>query len=147
MSCHRIPGITRIEYTRAAELPSRLMELSLSRGHRVGLQVATERIEYSGKATLSWEGTMGNGQRAEKSTLEFTTIHRLPEGERLAFIVTAASGEQYLIGTREGRYPVVEYTDTAGESGKTASARRYKITHTGRRSAIECVAWSFKEEM
>lgn len=138
MSCHSVPGIVRIAIVRCDDLQSGLMLHSIC-GCVVAIAAPSELIEFSGKATLTWEGSKVNGTRQEKSTLQFTTIHELPEGERLAFVVTTAGGEQYLIGTKEGRYPVINYSDTTGESGRTAAARTYKITHIAQKSVLRCV--------
>ncbi len=37
-------------------------------------------------------GSKVNGKRQEKSTMEFSTVNPLPDGEYLAFVVTTARG-------------------------------------------------------
>lgn len=92
-----------------------------------------------GRPTLSWEGSKVNGTRQEKSTLEFSTSQPLPEGENLAFVITGAGGKQYLIGTREGKYPIINYSETTGEPGGSPAVRTYKITHIAQKSVLPCV--------
>ncbi|MEE0979579.1 MAG: hypothetical protein UH625_09260 [Muribaculaceae bacterium] len=138
MSCQTVPGIKRIQIVRCGDLPAGLMLHAIC-GCIVALAVPSEDIEFTGRPTLQWEGGRVNGTNQEKSKLEFTTIHPLPEGERLAFVVTGADGRQYLIGTKEGRYPKIDYSESTGEPGKSASVRSYKISHIGQKSVLPCV--------
>lgn len=138
MSSFSLPGISRIEIVLCDDLPSRVMEHSMC-GCIVALAVPSVRIGFSGSPSLTCEGTIVSGQRQEKSTLEFSTLHRLPEGKLLAFVVSCVNGSQYLIGSREGRFPVINYTDTSGEPGRSAAVRTYKITHIALKSMLPCV--------
>lgn len=138
MSCQSLPGIKKIEIVRCSDLQAGVMLHSIC-GCVVAIAAPAERIEHCGTPTLTWEGTKVNGTRQEKTKLEFSTIHPLPEGERLAFVVTSADGRQYLIGSREGRYPKIEYSESTGEPGRTASVRTYKISHVAQKSVLECV--------
>lgn len=73
------------------------------------------------------------------ATLQFSTLQELPKSDNLAFVVTAASGKQYLLGNKEGRFPRVSYTVSSGEPGKSAAARSYKVVHVAESSLVECV--------
>lgn len=138
MNCNSLPGIRKIQIVRCADLPAGVMLHSIC-GCLVAISAPAEDIEFCGKPTLSWEGSKVNGSRQEKSTLQFSTVHHIPEREHIAFVITAADGSQYLIGSREGRFPVIEYSDTTGEVGRTASVRTYKITHIAQKSVLPCV--------
>lgn len=138
MSCYSLPGITRIEILRCDNLPPSLMFNSIC-GCIVVLYRPSEKVDFIGRPTLKWEGTIVNGIRQEKSTLEFSTLSPLPEGVNLAFVVTGADGEQRLVGTREGRYPVITYSDSTGEAGGSAAVRIYKITHIALKSVLPCI--------
>jgi hypothetical protein len=59
--------------------------------------------------------------------------------EPIAFVVTTIYGLQYLIGTREPNYPVINYSDSTGTVGKDAAVRTYKVTHLGRKSVLRCI--------
>lgn len=133
-----IPGIVKIEVVRCAELPANVMLTAITRGS-VTLVLEPEEVTFYGQPTLKWEGMLVNKAPQEKSTLEFKTPHRLHNDVRLAFIVTAASGKKYLIGSREGKYPVVTYTETTGLPAGEAALRTYKITHLARKSVLECI--------
>lgn len=105
----------------------------------IALAIPSENIKFFGTPSLTWSGTKVNGVREERSTLVFATSEEIPEGERFAFIVTVASGRQYIIGAREPRYPIITYTDTTGAPDGEASVRTYKITHIARKSVLPCV--------
>lgn len=138
MNSYSLPGITRIRIVRCRHLSPHLMLHSVC-GCTVAIAAPYETVEFTGRPTLTWEGTKVNGDRQEKATIEFSTLRELPEGERLAFVVTGASGRQYLIGTREGRYPVIAYTQNTGDPSGTAAVRTYKITHIARKSVLPCI--------
>lgn len=138
MSCHRLPGIKKIQIVRCSDLQRGVMLHSMC-GCLVAIAAPSQAIEFCGKPTLSWEGSKVNGARQEKSTLEFSTAHFLPEGENLAFVVTGADGSQFLIGSREGRFPVISYAETTGETGRSAAVRTYKISHIAQKSVLRCV--------
>lgn len=138
MNSYSLPGITRIRIVRCRHLSPHLMLHSVC-GCTVAIAAPYETVEFTGRPTLTWEGTKVNGDRQEKATLEFSTLRELPEGERLAFVVTGASGRQYLIGTREDRYPVISYSQTSGDTSGQPAVRTYKITHIARKSVLPCV--------
>lgn len=133
-----IPGIVKIEVVRCAQLPANVMLTAITRGS-VTLVLEPEEVTFYGQPTLKWEGLLVNKAPQEKSTLEFKTPHRLHDNVRIAFIVTTASGKKYLIGSREGKYPVVTYTETTGTPDGEAALRTYKITHLARKSVLECI--------
>lgn len=134
----RLPGITKIRMIDSRDLPRGLMWQSIC-GCVHGLAVSSEAVEFIGRPLLKWEGVMVNGSRQEKATLEFKTHHPLPEGRSVAFVVTAADGIQYLIGTREPKYPVITYTETTGAPEGEGAVRSYKITHVAAKSVLRCV--------
>ena len=133
-----IPGIVKIEVVSCAQLPANVMLTAITRG-AVTLVLQPTEVKFFGQPTLKWKGTMVNKAPQENSTLEFRTPLKLRDDVRLAFIVTTASGKKYLIGSREGKYPVVTYTETTGSPDGEAALRTYKITHMARKSVLECI--------
>ena len=133
-----IPGIVKIEGVRCAQLPANVMLTAITRGS-VTLVLEPEEVTFYAQPTLKWEGMLVNKAPQEKSTLEFKTPHRLHDDVRIAFIVTTASGKKYRSGSREGKYPVVTYTETTGTPDGEAALRTYKITHLARKSVLECI--------
>lgn len=138
MSCNRIPGIKKIQIVRCSDLQQGLMFHSIC-GCIVAIAAPSEVVEFSGRPVLSWEGSKVNGKWQEKSTLQFNSIHQLPQGVLIAFVVTCADGKQYLIGTKEPNYPEITYEDTTGNPGSDAAVRTYKIKHIGQKSVLPCV--------
>ena len=133
-----LPGIVKIEVVRCDQLPDNVMLTAITRGV-VTLVLQPQEVKFYGQPSQKWEGSLVNKAPQEKSTLEFRTPMRLRDDVRLAFIVTAASGKKYLIGSREGKYPVVTYTETTGAPDGEAALRTYKITHIARKSVLECI--------
>ena len=134
-----IPGIRAVHIVRCSDLPSYLMELSMAGGD-VALSVPSERVDLcGGMPVLKRETSVVNGSPQEKSTLEFATRRPLPVGERLAFVVTCASGRQLLVGTREPNYPVITSSVTTGTPSGEGAFLRYKITHTAPKSVLSCL--------
>lgn len=133
-----LPGITKIEYCECASLQPHIEQQALT-GAPVALSLDTTEVKFYGVPTCKWEASMLNGGREITATLQFSTSDALPEGKRLAFIVTAASGRQLLVGTREPRYPVVAYQESTGEPTGDPAARTYKITHVAMKTPVDCV--------
>lgn len=133
-----LPGIVSIRYTDCRNLQPHIMMHSIC-GAKIALAVPTEKISFYGVPKCQWSGTLSSGCREEKATLEFTTTDILPEGCRLAFIITVASGKQFIIGAREAKYPQIEYTETTGSPSGDAAVRTYKITHVAPKSVLPCV--------
>lgn len=138
MPTNTLPGIVKIQVVHCADIQPHVMLNSIC-GAVIALAVPSVTVKFYGQPTLKWDGTKVDGAREEKSTLEFSTADRLPEGVRIAFVVTVASGKQYLVGTREPKYPVVNYSETVGTPDGEAALRTYKITHIAQKSVLPCV--------
>lgn len=133
-----LPGIVSIRYTDCDNIQPHVMQQSIS-GAVIDLALPSVAVNFYGIPKCQWDGTLSSGCRQEKSTLEFATSDILPEGRRIAFIVTVASGKQYLIGSREPKYPQVEYSESTGSPSGDAAVRTYKITHIALKSVLPCV--------
>lgn len=138
MNTNTLPGIVKIRMLRCEVLPPHLMSMSVC-GALIALALPSVTVKFYGQPMLKWEGTTVDGARQEKATLEFSSTDRLPEGERLAFVVTVASGKQYLVGTREPKYPQINYTETTGAPDGDAALRTYKITYVALKSVLPCI--------
>lgn len=138
MATNTLPGIVKIQMIRCSDIQPHVMYASIS-GALVALALPAVTVKFFGTPSLKWDGSLVNGSRQEKATLEFSTSDKLPEGERIAFVLTLASGKQYLIGSREPKYPQVNYSETAGAPDGEAALRTYKITHIAQKSVLPCV--------
>ena len=137
MTQQRIPEIAKIGFICSAQLPRDIMLQSMA-GLVVGVAAEITWLPFVGEAVLSWEGTVLNGGRQEKSTLKFSTHAIIPDDRSIAFVVRCASGLEYLIGTREGRRPVITYAETTGKRTGDRAARTYTITHVAQKSVLQC---------
>lgn len=133
-----IPGIVSIRYTECSNLHPHVMHHSIC-GEVIAVAAPCHSISFFGVPKCKWSGSLSSGCRMEKSTLEFETSDIIPEGRRLAFIVSVAGGKQFLIGSREPNYPQIEYSETTGSPSGDAAVRSYKISHTGLKSMLPCV--------
>jgi hypothetical protein len=59
----------------------------------------------------------------------------LPNAHKMALVVTDVEGENYLIGTKERPYPVIEYTREISGSNRVYDV---KVTFSGKRALIPC---------
>lgn len=138
MKTYSLPGIVKIHMVRCSDIQPHVMLTSIC-GATVALALPAVPVEFFGRPTLKWEGSKVHGARQETSTIEFSTAEILPEGERLAFVLTVASGKQYLVGAREPKYPQINYSETVGAPDGEAALRTYKITHVAQKSVLPCV--------
>lgn len=138
MSCQSLPGIREIRMIKCADLPRHLMLRSLS-GDVAVINCEGLSVNFTGEPTLTWETELLNGTLYEKSTLTFTTTHELPLSGRVAFAVTTPGREHFLMGAYEPRYPIIKYSQTTGETGRTSAVRTYTVTHVARKSILKCV--------
>lgn len=138
MNTSTIPGIVKIQFIYAEHLRPHLMYSSMA-GAIPALAAPASNIPFFGTPTLKWESVMENGVAREKATLEFNSKGYVNTVARGGFVVTLASGKQYLIGTREPKYPQITFSETTGTPGGEAAVRTYKITHVAQKSVLPCV--------
>lgn len=130
-----LPNITAIFYVPCASLIPNITEK-----YRAGLPVAIfplpSSIEHYGNASCEAEQEYDNGGYSEKTVLQFTTTDDLSHYPALAFVVTDADGQSYVIGTKEAPYPIMEITRTID---KEVHVNTVKVTFTRRKSLVPCV--------
>ena len=138
MNSYVVPGVRSLYVVETENVPMGAMLQSIC-GNLVAVSAPAERIATVGAVTLRWEGTKLNGCRQEKATLEFRTTRPLADREGLSFVAACASGDMYLLGTREGRRPVVTYAADAGTPEGGASAYSYRVTLVAQKAVLPCV--------
>ena len=130
-----LPNITAIYYVPCASLIPNITEK-----HRAGLPVGIfplpTAIEHYGNASCEAEQEYDNGGYSEKTVLQFTTTDDLSHYPPLAFVVTDADGQSYIIGTKEAPFPMVEITKTID---KEVHVNTVKVTFTRPKSLVPCV--------
>lgn len=137
-SATRFPEITELGYVPCRLLTPDIMLQSMT-GQIVAVSAPITPINIISQATFSWEGTIANHARQEKATLKFITLDIIHDNEPIAFLITTAAGKQYIVGKREGRYPIINYSDTTGQRAGDRAARTYTVTYIAAKAAIECV--------
>ena len=113
---------------------------NITEKYRAGLPVAIfplpTAIEHHGSASCEAEQEYDNGGYSEKTVLQFTTTEDISHYPPLAFVVTDANGQSYIIGTQEAPYPIIEITKTID---KEVNVNTVKVTFTRRKSLVPCV--------
>ena len=130
-----LPNITAIDYVPCASLIPNITEK-----YRAGLPVAIfplpSPIEHYGNASCEAEQEYVDGGYSEKTVLQFTTTDDLSHYPALAFVVTDADGQSYVIGTKEAPYPIMEITQTID---KEVHVNTVKVTFTRPKSLVPCL--------
>lgn len=111
-NCQNLPGITEIRMLPAASLPPFLMEKSLA-GIPIAVLDAAESVRFYGQPTCPTEQGDDHNGRLETATLTFSCLQAIP-AVGYAFLVRQASGQWWLLGTKELQPQVTkEYTTAA----------------------------------
>ena len=134
----RLPEISELGFVPCRLLPPDIMLQSLT-GQLVAISAPITSINIIAQATFTWDGNIVNHAREEKGTLNFITNDYIPDHEPLAFVLTTPDRQQYIVGKREGRFPVINYSDTTGQRTGDRAARTYTVTYVATKAAIECV--------
>lgn len=134
----RLPEISELGFVPCRLLPADIMLRGIT-GQTVVIPAQISPINIIGEASCSWEGSMVNHARQEKGTLKFITNDNIPDDEPLAFVMTTPNRRQYILGKREGRYPVINYSDTTGQRAGERAARTYTVAYVAQKAVIECV--------
>ena len=129
-----LPNITAIYYVPCASLIPNITE-KYRAGLPVGIFPLPTAIEHYGNASCEAEQEYDNGGYSEKTVLQFTTTDDLSHYPPLAFVVTDADGQSYIIGTQEAPYPMMEINETID---KEVHVKTVKVTFTRRKSLVPC---------
>ena len=135
MSCVSLPGITAISYVSCDSLPADLIYQALTDCHVTIIASATE-IALKSIPSCEIEESPDNNTQIEKAKLSFTTLDTLPTSMPLAFLITTASGNHYILGTREKPYPTIKVTTNTSKPDSDAAVHRYEVSFTARKALI-----------
>ena len=98
--------IQKVEIADASALPS-MMILPKGECQIENLQMFTE-FNIKGLVSATVKDELSNNQLVYTTTVEFNTCIKTTEGmRRKAFLLTAADGTRYLVGTGSRPYPVI----------------------------------------
>ncbi len=102
----------------------------------IEISVPLTAIEHFGNASCEAEQQYEGGGYCEKTVLQFITTEDVDQYPPLAFVITDAQGQSYVIGTKEKPYPMVEVTKTID---KDTNVNSVKVTFTKRKSLVPCM--------
>ena len=102
----------------------------------IEISVPLTAIEHFGNASCEAEQQYESGGYSEKTVLQFITTEDVDQYPPLAFVVTDAQGQSYVIGAKEKPYPMVEVTKTID---KDTNVNSVKVTFTRRKSLVPCM--------
>ena len=122
------------------KVPCASLVPNITEKYRAGLPVAIfplpSPIEQYGNASCEAEQEYVGGGYSEKTVLQFTTTENISQFPPLAFVVTDAGGQSYIIGTKEAPYPIMEITHTID---KEVHVNTVKVTFTRPKSLVPCL--------
>lgn len=133
--CHNLPGISEIRWIACTELHPFLVEKSLA-GAPISVERAlTNKVSLYGVSSCITEQEDDNNGRREIATLEFSTLTKVPP-MGAAFLIRQASGQWYLIGSREAE-PQVAISYSTGEAAGDPSVDRVTVTFTAIKALLK----------
>ena len=122
------------------KVPCASLVPNITEKYRAGLPVAIfpllSAIEHYGNASCEAEQEYVGGGYSEKTVLQFNTTDDLSHYPALAFVVTDAGGQSYIIGTKEAPHPIMEITQTID---KEVHVNTVKVTFTRPKSLVPCL--------
>lgn len=133
-----LPGVTAIGWIESRHLQARV-NLAAICGMAVPILTDINGINFFDTPTCELARKKEGAATSETAMLKFKTYIRLPNRKKIAFIVTDANGDTYLIGAAEPPFPSVEATRTLGSPSGDPAGIEYEIKHTALRSLIPCV--------
>ena len=132
-----LPGIKRLSYINATELPNDLAAHAISCAP-IWLTQTMVDIPFTGEASCVGTRTNEHGAPNESVELTFQSLLALPDDVPLAFVVTDANNRSFLIGVREQPWPYIESSRGFGLPDGESSTTTYTITHKAPKALIPC---------
>lgn len=131
------PGIVRIGYIYADNQPVYTIQRALV-GLPITLFLQATHIPLLSNALFSVETTNDCNGTSQSITLTFRTTLQLPSQSALAFVVTDACGQSWLIGQLEKPYPSITATRSSGTPEDEAAVITYEVKHTAPAALKPC---------
>ena len=134
-SCQSLPGILSIAYM-PVERVQRHSDLKCLSSIPVQVFTTPTQVQLKGPATCEMVSRYDNNGRVESTTLRFVSLEPVPTTHPLAFIVTDANRQRYLIGLYEPPYPIVKSTQSTGTPTGDPAVFSHEVTFTALKSLI-----------
>jgi hypothetical protein len=101
-----------------------------------GIYDMIKEVCFTGTPTCVAESDYDNHSRTEKTVLTFHSVEVLPIRRQLAFIVTDAQGDSYVIGHAEDPFPTVKVTHSHGTPAEEKAGFTYEVKLIGRKTHV-----------
>ena len=89
-------------------------------------------------ATCQCSTKINGAGLSANAVLRFRSGVLIPDNGHLAFVVTTPNGENFLIGSKERPFAIMEFEQNSGEPSGNPAGFDYEIKHVGIRSMIPC---------
>lgn len=124
--CTYLPGVSFVGYLDCEKLTPNLA-FRCGAEMPVGVLTAITPIRFVGVPTCESTSQYENNGRLWETTLKFSSNDILPLHLHLGFVVKDASGNTFLIGSRERQYPSVKATKSSGSPSGEPAVISYEI--------------------
>jgi len=129
-----LPNIIKIYTVPCDSLPTNVMEKHLAQISIAVVQGKTP-VEHYDNASCEAEQEHDNNGLLEKTVLQFTTTDEIAAYPPLAFVVTDAQQQSWVIGAKEAPFPIVEVTKSID---RDTNVYAVKVSFSRRKSLIPC---------
>lgn len=135
-----LPGITFIGWLDGSKL-QRAVGCAGIVGQCVDIYTTVHEIQFCGEAQCSCKSAKGDdGGFVDTASLKFNSSDLVPFGRvsNMAFVVTDATGNSYLIGSLEHPYATVACERLPGTPSGDAAGFAYEVKHCSFKSMVPC---------
>lgn len=136
-SCQILPGIKFIACLPCRDVPA---NISMSAINNIPAVVNSDLLEitFFGSPECRCVTENINNGWTQKTNLKFHSSDQLPLSEPLAFVVTDANDDSFIIGSREEPFPIFNCERISGSESDEKAGFIYEISHVEIRSLIKC---------
>lgn len=131
-----LPGITAIRYIPCVSLPLNI-ELKALVGQPIGIYDTMTEVCFTGTPTCITESEYDNHAQTEKTILTFHSVQEVPIRRQLAFVITEAQDNSFVIGHAEAPFPTVKVTHSHGTPAEEKAGYTYEVKLIGRKTLIK----------
>ena len=129
-----LPNIVKVFTVPCASLAPNIVEKYMA-GLPVGVYPLPTEMEQYGTGSVEAANELDDGTYYEKTVLQFSTAEDIDNRTPMAFVVMDAQEKYFLIGAKEGPYPIVEITKGISND---ANVTDIKVTFSRKKSLIPC---------
>ena len=133
-----LPAIIKVKYVECELLPTDITLKAIS-GATVEIYASLQNVPLDGEALCETETTFDNNSQVQKTQLVFYTLDELPTHKHLAFVISTANNETFIIGTKEAPFPTFKISKSTGSPSGDPAVKKYEVTFKGKRTLIPCI--------